>query len=110
MKKIAVWGIDYDMHNDKCYDRPVCPECKAPFGVYKDGNYRCYSCGDIITVEDPAMLKWFEDRSGTKIERMGCIVCGGKDCVVAYMRKNPVTLEWQTTGGHCEKCGSQFIV
>ena len=109
-KRAAIWGMDYDMHNDKCYDRPVCPDCKEPFGVFEDGTYRCYACGEVVSIEDPEMIKWFEDRAGTKTEIMDCFTCGGKECVEARMRKNPVTLDWETTGGQCSNCGMQFIV
>lgn len=106
----AVWGQDYDMHTDKLYRRPVCPKCKEPFGKDEQGVERCYSCGRIVDVTDPEMVKWLEARSETKTEMWDCWQCGGQSCMVVHMRRNPVTLEWQSAGGHCTKCGMQWIV
>ena len=108
--KKAIWGTDYDMHEDKCYDRPVCPDCKEPFGMSDDGNYHCFSCGKIIKVEDPEMIKWIEERQGTKIEMRDCFICEGKGTSEDHLIKNNVTLEWQTAWGECMNCGCRFIV
>jgi len=116
----AVWGIDYDMHTDSCYSVPACPVCKEPIFVYEDGNYHCASCFEIVEVDDPDMIKWFEERSETKTEYEDCpkfttkdgrtIGCGGKGTVETYYRRNPVTKKWQVMGGKCSKCGMSFIV
>ncbi len=120
----AVWVSDYDMHEDKCYDCPGCPECKEPIGKYEDEQYRCFSCGKVVEVTDPEMQKWFFDRSGTKTEMEDCFPseikmkngeimrmgCGGKKCVEVHYYKNPVTLKWQVAGGHCTKCNMKFMV
>lgn len=107
----AVWGSDYDLHNDKCNKCPACPECREPIFLYEDKQYHCVSCGKVVEVEDPKMLKWFEEREGTKTEMEDCFLgCGGKKCVEVHYRKNRVTLEWQTMGGHCTKCGMKFMV
>ena len=120
----AIWGTDYDMHEDKCYKCPACPECREPVFLYEDNKYHCVSCGKVVEVKDPKMLKWFEEREGTKIEMEDCFSeevelkngqkikmgCGGKKCVEVHYRKNPVTLEWETMGGHCTKCDMKFIV
>lgn len=98
----AVWVSDYDMHEDKCYKCPGCPECKEPIGKYEDGQYRCFSCGKVVEVTDPEMQKWFFDRSGTKTEMEDCFPseikmrngeimrmgCGGKQCVKVRYYKN----------------------
>lgn len=104
----AIWDIDYDMQQDKCYDRPCCPECHAPIGKYEDGLYHCFSCGEVVDIE-PDMIKWFADREQTKTETMHCMKCGKKSMKTHYM-KNPITLEWQTMGGQCSECGMWFIV
>lgn len=108
---VAVWGSDYDAHEDECYDRPVCPECKEPFSLE---TLRCFSCGRAISVDDPAMVKWIDDRKGSKVEMEDCwnepLGCGGKACVETHYLKNPVTLEWRVAWGVCNKCGRRFIV
>ena len=116
----AIWYDDYDSRTDKLYKRPCCPECKAPIGKFLDGKYRCYSCGEIITVADEKMKNWLKLREETKVEFLNCHVlklpdggqigCGGKKCVETHYNKNPVTLEWQTTHGKCKKCGQTFMV
>ena len=109
----AKWGIDYDMHEDKCYKCPACPECGEPVYLYDDNNYHCVSCGIIVEI-DEEMKGWFAKRSETKIEMGDCFPdgmgCGGKNCVEIHYRRNPVTLEWQTAFGHCTKCDMKFIV
>lgn len=121
----AVWGLDYDWRKDKCFKRPMCPVCDAPFGKIADDNeYHCFSCGRIIEVDDPDMKKWIADREGTKTEMHDCFPesietedgevikmgCGGKGCMKIYYHKNPVTLKWEEMGGKCEKCGVEFMV
>ena len=125
MKLKAIWGMDYDMREDKCYKRPVCPICEEPFGkIYDDNEYHCFSCGRIIEVDDPDMKKWIEDREEKKTEIEDCFPetvdlkngevmkmgCGGKKCMEVHYRRNPVTLEWEQMGGRCTKCGMRFIV
>ena len=106
----AIWSIDYDMHKDKCYDRPSCPECRVPIGkIAGDGKYRCYSCHKICNV-DQKMLDWFADREGEKIEMRDCFNCGGIGTSEDHLVKNYITLEWQTAWGICKKCGARFIV
>ena len=117
----AAWITDYDLHTDKCFKRPGCPECYAPIGKDSDGKYYCFSCGKDFEVEDPEMLKWFEERSETKIVMEDCPKittkdgthisgCGGKKCVRTLYRKNPVSLKWEVMRGACEQCGMRFIV
>jgi hypothetical protein len=114
----AIWGLDYDYRTDKCYKRPMCPECDAP--ILKDGDeYKCISCGQPAEVE-PFMIVWIENRNETKVTMEDChqfnlpdggkIGCGGKACVETHYVRNPVTLEWQTAWGQCSKCGKRFIV
>lgn len=125
MKLQAKWGMDYDMHEDKCYKIPVCPLCEAPFGkIYDDDEYHCFSCGKIIEVDDPRMKEWIAEREGTKTELEDCFPakvkmkngevikmgCGGKKCMEVHYRKNPVTLKWEQMGGKCKKCGKRYIV
>ena len=107
---VAVWGMDYDYRMDKCFDRPVCPECETPFGEREDGKYHCFSCGNVIKVEDPEMIKWIEERKETKVEMRDCFVCGGKGTSEDHFIKNDVTKEWQTAWGECKACGARFIV
>lgn len=113
------WILDYDMHTDKCYNRPGCPECDAPVGKYEDGKYRCYSCGKEAEITDPDMIKWFQDREGEKVEYEDCpqyeiegtiYGCGGKGTTETHYYKNPVTLKWQVGWGQCNRCGKRFIV
>ena len=105
----AVWGMDYDHVTDKCYDRPMCPECDAPVIRFEDGKIRCVSCSEEASL-DADMLKWLADREGEKIEMKDCCGCGGKGCMETHYVKNDVTLEWQPAFGECVKCGMRFIV
>lgn len=105
----AIWDVDYDMHEDKCYDRPSCPECRVPVGKIYDEHYRCYSCHKIVNV-DKKMLEWFAEREGEKIEMRDCIVCEGEGTFEYHLIKNYITLEWRTAWGICKKCGCRFIV
>lgn len=115
----AIWGMDYDYKTDKCFNRPMCPECDAPICKNKDGNYECVSCLQPVEVDDAIMLKWLTDREETKVEMHDCpritheghsYGCGGKACVETLFVKNKVTLEWQIASGTCTKCGMKFIV
>ncbi len=120
----AVWVSDYDMHEDKCYKRPGCSECKEPVFLYEDGKYHCVSCGKIVEVADNKMKNWYAEREETKVEMEDCFPseikmrngqimrmgCGGKKCVEVHYYKNPVTLKWQVAGGHCTKCNMKFMV
>lgn len=109
MKK-AVWVIDYDFQEDKCYKHPGCRSCDAPVFKYEDNKYHCVSCGEEFELSDD-MIKWFEERKGSKIEMEDCTFgCKGKKCVEVHYHKNPVTLKWQCSGGHCTKCGMRFMV
>ena len=117
------WVTDYDMHEDKCYKRPGCPKCNEPIFRFEDNQFHCASCGDVFE-PDAEMLEWYEKREEMKMEiedhpereiemkngekiKMGC---GGKECLEVYYRRNPITLEWITAYGHCNKCGMRFIV
>lgn len=116
----AIWYDDWDVHSDKIYKRPCCPECREPIGKLPSGEYRCYSCGEIVTVKDKKMKDWFKVREETKTELDDCHVlthldgwshgCGGvKTLKVTYCR-NPATLEWQAVTGECSACGLRWIV
>lgn len=112
----AIWGLDYDFREDKCYERPSCPECAEPIGkVGDDDNYYCYSCGKMVEVDDPKMQEWFKIRRETKMRITDCLPvemngCGGKQCAETHYMRNPITLRWQVMGGKCKKCGMEFIV
>ena len=121
----AIWGLDYDFREDKCYERPSCPECAEPIGkVGDDDNYYCYSCGKKVEVDDPKMLEWFKIRRETKVGITDCfpekvemkngeiikLGCGGKQCVETHYMRNPITLKWQVMGGKCKNCGMEYIV
>lgn len=117
MKK-AEWIGDYDMHTDKTYDRPGCPDCCQAIGKYEDG-YRCFSCGELVEVSDPEMIQWLKDREETMVKIQNCpkiefnghsCGCGGKECVEEHYVRNNVTLEWQLAWGECRNCGMRFIV
>lgn len=117
----AIWSDEYDFLTDSIYKRPCCPKCIEP--IYKEvDRYLCISCGEVVEVTDPEMLKWFEDRAEVKYEYQDCprlpineegnefMGCGGKGTMkVKYVRNN-ATLEWQKAQGKCEKCGMSFIV
>ena len=114
----AIWISDYDYITDKIYKRPGCPKCKEPIGDSGD-SYNCYSCGEVVEVTDESMKEWFGERAERKVEYRDCpkieidgdtIGCGGKGTVKTIFYKNPVTLEWQTAHGTCEKCKMRFIV
>ncbi len=118
----AVWAIDYLMHNDKCFDRPSCPDCKEPIFKNEDGKYHCICCSKVVT-PDEKQLEWLKLREERKVEIQDCpehefefkgekikMGCGGKDCVEVHFRRNPITLEWQTAWGVCNNCGKRFIV
>ena len=121
MKK-AQWRIDYDMHNDKCFDRPQCPECIAPVHEYETNVFKYISCHEVIELDDK-MKEWVRDRAGEKIVMEDCpdfefehdgetikMGCGGKECVETHYIKNDITLKWQTAWGVCKNCGRRFIV
>ena len=109
MKK-AAWIIDYDMYEDKTYQRPGCPDCNAPMGEKEDGKYYCFSCGQELSVEDEKMLAWYEEMSELHIEYEDCLWCDGKKSVKLWQRRNPVSKKWQTAHGECSICGTSFIV
>jgi len=104
----ARWIDEYDMHTDSIYKCPGCEKCYAPVFPEVD-RYLCVSCGEEVDVTDPEMIKYFEDRAGTKTEMRLCINCGEKTLETHYHR-NPVTLEWEAMWGECKKCGMRFIV
>lgn len=118
----AIWSEDYDFRTDSTFKRPCCPECCEPIGLDGSDKYRCFSCGEVVEVIDPEMLKWFGDRKEVKYEYQDClripmdddgkefIGCGGKGTVKVMMVRNNVTLEWQSAQGKCERCGLVFIV
>ena len=115
----AIWGMDYDYRTDRCYNRPMCPECDAPVIRFEDGNYKCVSCKRKIHITDPEMLKWLSEREETKVEMHDCprikldngvYGCGEKACVETHFIRNNVTLEWQIAWGECKRCGMRFIV
>lgn len=117
----AIWGMDYDYQEDKCYQRPSCPECEEPIWKYEDGWYHCFNCGKVVEVDNPEMVNWFKLREETKIKHEDCRQikskdgkvlsgCGGKKCMRITYRRNPVTLKWGAAYGICEKCGTRFIV
>lgn len=120
----AIWDLDYDMHEDMTYRCPCCPKCRMPIGKFGDGNYHCFSCGEIVEVDNLYMKKWLADREETKVESEDCMPdseieirgqkfkmgCGGKGTVKVTYVKNPITLEWRAAGGKCEKCGMSWIV
>lgn len=111
----AIWEMDYDIHTDKCFSRPSCPECGAPIWKDTDGSYLCVNCKKKVSVTDPKMKEWLTLREETKIEYEDCnkkefFGCGGKKCVRTSYVRNPITLEWQAASGYCEKCGMHFIV
>ena len=114
----AILGLDYDYKTDKCFKRPVCPDCDAPVLKFKTGEYKCISCRRIAEV-DEGMMKWLADREGEKVEYEDCpqfevngtvYGCGGKKTVETHYVKNNVTLKWETAWGQCNKCGKRFIV
>jgi hypothetical protein len=108
----AIWDSDYDSRTDSIYKRPCCPKCREPIGLDGSDKYRCYSCGEVVEVTSPWMLKWFEDRSEIKYEYRDCprLWCGGKGTMIVMYVRNNATLEWQTAQGKCKKCGMSFIV
>lgn len=117
----AIWGLDYDLHMDKCYKRPCCPECEAPIFKDEKGAYRCVNCQHVIKIIDDDMMTWLKVREETKVELEDCPKittkdgkhlsgCGGKKCMEVHYRRNPITLEWQQAYGQCRKCETRFIV
>ncbi len=114
----AKWITDYDSRTDRLFDRPGCPDCKAPIGKYEDG-YHCFLCDRLIKVSDPEMIKWLDEREETMVKMEDCpkyifkdhsLGCGGKECVETHYVRNNVTLEWQVAWGECRNCGMRFIV
>ena len=106
----AIWGNDYDLLSDSCFERPMCPECEAPI-LKRDDKYHCVCCGNEVDVTDEKMLEWLKLREETKVETEDChFGCKGKNCVRVVYRRNPVTLEWITAYGVCTKCNTRFIV
>lgn len=103
----AKWGLEYDYHNDKCYNEPQHEECGAPI-YFEEGAYRCICCGEEMELTDD-MKKWIDERSGEKEECIPCMNCGKPTMKVHYY-KNRNTLEWETGCGECDSCGMRFIV
>ena len=115
----AVWGLDYDYRTDKCFNRPICPECDAPVVKFRDGRYKCVSCRKPVDIDDAKMIEWLTVREETKITMEDCPKiehdgfvhgCGGKACVETHHVRNDVTLEWQVAWGQCLNCKMRFIV
>lgn len=120
----AVWVNDYEWRTDKIFKCPGCPRCHEPAYKYYDDKYHCVSCGKIVSVTDPEMIEYFKIREERKTEIWDCPVhegkdtqgrlvrhgCGGIGTMEVYMMRNPVTLEWQPMGGHCNQCGMDWIV
>lgn len=108
----AIWSTDYDMHNDKCYERPCCPKCEEEYGgvpLIQDGDkFRCINCGEFFEVDDE-MKEWIEERSGKKVEIQKCWSCGNETMEVHYYKDNIDPTKWRVAGGKC-KCGMSFIV
>ena len=106
----AEWITDYDMHTDSTYKRPGCPKCYAPVGDGEgNGKYICLSCRKEYELT-PEMEAWIREREGTRTEIRDCLSCGSKGAVEMHFRKNPKTLQWQTMGGKCRRCGMKFVV
>ena len=103
----AKWCLDYDMHTDKLYLCPSCPDCEAPVFPTDDGC-KCVLCGQLVGI-DPEMQKWFDERAGEKVEVTECFSCR-QNKFERHLFKNPVTLEWLTGWGECENCGMRLIV
>ena len=117
----AIWAMDYDFRQDKCFNRPSCPECQEPIIKREDGKYHCLCCGKEVDVKDPEMQEWLAIREEVKTEYEDCHIikdkdgnhiagCGGEKCVETHYMRNPITLKWQVMGGKCKLCGSIFIV
>lgn len=105
----AEWGIDYDWRNDKCFDRPMHPECDAPIFLDKESNtYICIGCGEEAEVDD-AMKEWIAERSGEKVEIKECFKCH-KETFESHYHKNANTLEWELGWGECKECGMRILV
>lgn len=108
----AAWIKDYDGRMDELYDCPGCPKCSAPAFSHEKVpgfiGYHCPSCGEDLDL-DEEMLKWKEDRMGSKIE-VGhiCINCGKRDSVLTYHKNHKK--EWVVWHGQCLSCGAKFIV
>ncbi len=123
-KKSAVWVKTYDSRTDKSYDAPGCPDCMEPIGRYGNGRFYCFSCGKEILMGNAEMFKWYQERRETKTEYEDCFPedvklkngekvkmgCGGKKCMLVRYRRNPVTMEWESAGGKCARCGMNFVV
>lgn len=112
MKK-AVWGSDYDMHTDTCFQRPLCPDCIDLVPIFRRDSERpdiaeCINCHKEFELTEE-MKNWLEAREETKEEIDTCIRCKQKTMKIHYVR-NDVNLKWQTAYGSCEKCGTRFIV
>ena len=112
--KKAVWGIDYDVREDKIYDRPVCPDCKDPIGrrlaAEGDRRYYCYSCGERVVISDPKMRRWLKVREQKKIAITTCLNCEKKTCVTQYYKDPIYPRRWRVAWGECTSCGARFIV
>ena len=115
----AIWDSDYDSRTDSIYKRPCCPECREP--IYKEvDRYLYVSCGEVVEVTDPKMLKWFKKREEVKFEMHDCpriplengeyIGCGSKGTLKVMYVRNNVTLEWQPAMSECSVCGLKSIV
>lgn len=114
----AEWILEYDLYEDKNYNRPGCPRCMAPVLLREDGKYRCISCKQEYEL-DPDMIEWIKKRSEAQIRMEDCEIweiegtkygCDGKGCVEAHYRRNPVTMNWQFAYSVCKKCGRKIIV
>lgn len=103
----ATWGMEYDWRNDETYIEPQHEECGAPIALIGD-EYVCIGCGEPAEITDE-MEKWFQERTGTKIETEECLFCHKKKMKVVY-HKNKNTKKWEAGHGECSSCGVKFIV
>lgn len=102
-KQKVDWDTDYDYHDDKCYQRPICPVCGyLIFGLEDD---ECEWCGAKLDTDDEKLKKYMEENTGVE-ERLSACECGGQLHVFFHKRRG----EWRSTRGYCDKCGMHFIV
>ena len=96
------WAAEYDGATDSAFLAPECPVCHK----YPYSTEQCYFCGTKFIQDDPALLAYKEENTGTKEETSTCPKCGGVFHTISFKRNG----EWRFSNGWCEGCKTRFFI